>query len=316
MEEADAVAETPADGSRYRRTDEAATTSVAASLRSLWELTLHLRTACPWDREQTLGTIVPHTLEESYETAQAVRDHEDALARGDDGEATRAALEDELGDLLFQVCFLAMLLNEENAQISLGSVADRIHHKLVVRHPHVFGDATAATADEVRLTWDQVKQQQTSSETSAGPPQPGRRPFDGLPASLPASIEAQKIQARAASRLGFDMADWREALVDLRGEIDELIEAVDQAGGSASEDQPPDAHVESEVGDVLFAAINVGRLLRCDAEYALRGATARFRQRVQGAIDLAHGAGVDFASLELPAQEQWYQRSKAQTPKN
>ena len=276
--------------------------ALGAAVAALWELTHVLRAECPWDQAQTAGTIVPHTLEEAWEVADVVSAAEAAIAAGD--EPDLAGLEDELGDLLFQVCFLAMWCGERDPAIDLGTVARRIFAKLVRRHPHVFGDeVTAGDADEVRGQWERVKREQEE-----------RGVFDGVPHAMPPLGRARKIQSRAAG-IGFEYGDLRGALADLEDEVRELREAIDaaEAGGTlpTGEQAPPDPATESELGDVLYAAVNVARFLRVDPEIALHDSTATFQRRVEGAIALAAADGADFASLPLDAQEAWYQRAKA-----
>src|SRR5205085_5513534 len=161
----------------------------------------------PWDREQTVRTIVPHTVEEAYEVA-------DAAEQGDD-----AKLLDELGDLLFQVYFLSLLL-AERGQGDLERAARGIHSKLVARHPHVFGDVEARTAGRVRENWERIKREDEGREGI----------FHDVPATLPALLHARKVQRRAAA-VGFEYADVDGALADLDDELRELREAIAAAGG-------------------------------------------------------------------------------------
>ena len=275
---------------------------MGAAVAALWDLTHVLRAECPWDQAQTAGTIVPHTLEEAWEVADVARAVEAAIAAGEDPDLTE--FEDELGDLLFQVCFLAMWCGERSPEIDLGTVSRRIFDKLVRRHPHVFGDAAkAADADEVRGQWERVKRDQEA-----------RGVFDGVPKSMPPLGRARKIQSRAAG-IGFEYGDLRGALADLEDEVRELREAIDAAEAAGTlptgEQAPPDPHTEAELGDVLYAAVNVARFLRADPEIALHDSTATFQRRVEGAIELAAAAGETFESLDLAAQEAWYQRAKA-----
>lgn len=290
---------------------------LGAAVSALYDLTLQLREQCPWDRAQTAGTIVPHTLEEAYEVADAVRALERAEAgtAGTAGEAAaadeaplgvdaaRSAVEDELGDLLFQVCFLAMLCAEQDPSIGLASVARAIHAKLVRRHPHVFGDAVAGDADAVRGAWEQVKRDGEGRDEL----------FGGIPAAMPAVSQARKLQSRAAG-IGFDFPNLDEALAKLQEEVAELREAIADAAARGTlprgEQAPADAHVEWEVGDVLFAAVNVARLTRSDPELALSGTSRRFRGRVERATELAAQSGEQFSSLDQPRQEHWYQLAR------
>ena len=260
--------------------------SADGPLAELGELTRRLRAECPWDREQTARTIVPHTVEEAYEVADA------ALA--DDP----AKLHDELGDLLFQVYFLSLLL-EEQGQGDLESVARVVHEKLVRRHPHVFGDAEARTAGRVRERWEAIK---TEAEGRSGV-------FHDVPEALPALLLARKAQRRAAA-VGYDWPSLEGPAAKAQEELDELVAELRRAGRPDPETEP-DRRVESEIGDVLFTVVNLARFVNVDPELALRGATARFRERVELAERLAAGAGETWTELDLDGQEGWYERAKA-----
>jgi ATP diphosphatase len=277
--------------------------ALGAAVAALWELTLVLRAECPWDQVQTAATIVPHTLEEAWEVADEARAVQAAVDAG--GDPDLGDFEDELGDLLFQVCFLAMWCRERKPEVDLASVARRNFEKLVRRHPHVFGDAAKlSSSDEVLEQWDQIKR---------GAEERGL--FDGIPNAMPPLGRARKVQSRASS-VGFDFGDAREALAKLEEEVAELREAIDQAeaGGTlpVGTGMPPDARTEAETGDVLFAAVNVARLLRVDPEIVTAESTKTFQARVERAIALAEADGTEFAALELDAQETWYQRAKAE----
>jgi len=249
------------------------------ALERLDRITRRLRAECPWDREQDERSIVPHTVEESYELA-------DAAQRGDD-----AKLLDELGDVLFQVYFLALLLEERGAG-DLAQVASHCTEKLIRRHPHVFGETEASSAAEVLRNWDQIKRSE-----------PGREPgvFGEVPENLPGPLYARKVQRRAASS-GFDFADVEPALSALREELSELEAA------SGREEQ------FAEVGDLLFAAVNLARKLRVDPELALRAATDRFRARVEAAGHLAASEGRNWNDLDPEAQLTYYARARATDP--
>jgi MazG family protein len=248
------------------------------ALLDLQLLTERLRRECPWDREQTARTIVPHTVEEAYEVA-------DAALSGDD-----AKLLDELGDLLFQVYFLALLLSEQG-QGDLAAVARGIHEKLVRRHPHVFGDVEAATAGRVKENWDRIKVEQEGREGV----------FHDVPAALPGLLYARKIQQRAKS-VGFEYPDVDGAVADLD---DELRELKDDLGS-------PERRAE-ELGDVLFAAVNVARKLDVDPELELRRAADRFRVRVETAEQLAASNGENWSELPLEQQDRYFDRAKETT---
>jgi MazG family protein len=227
------------------------------ALLDLQELTERLRRDCPWDREQTARTIVPHTVEEAYEVADA------ALA--DD----TAKLLDELGDLLFQVYFLAQLL-AERGEGDLEAVARGIHEKLVRRHPHVFGEVEAKTAGRVRENWERIKRDQEGREGV----------FHDVPEALPALLHARKVQRRAAA-VGFEYSDTAGAFADLEDELAELKHELDEHSDRQA----------GELGDVLFACVNVARRLGVDPELELRRATARFVARVEEAERLAAAEG-------------------------
>ena len=256
-----------------------------SSLDELRDLTRRLRAECPWDREQTARTIVPHTVEEAYEVA-------DAALAGDP-----AKLHDELGDLLFQVYFLSLLL-EEQGDGDLDSVARSAYDKLVRRHPHVFGEAEARTAGRVRERWEAIK---TEQEGRSGV-------FHDIPESLPALLLARKTQRRAAA-VGYDWPDLAGPVDKVREEFDELLAEIARAGRPAAETEP-DARVEAELGDLLFSVVNVARFVNVDPELALRAATNRSRSRIEHAERLAGEAGEIWADLDLDGQERWYERAK------
>jgi MazG family protein len=255
------------------------------ALEELQELTRRLRRDCPWDREQTALTIVPHTVEEAYEVA-------DAAGTGDP-----AKLLDELGDLLFQVYFLAVLL-EEDGQGDLEAVARNVHAKLVRRHPHVFGDVEAKTAGRVRERWEHVK---TEQEGRAGI-------FHDVPATLPGLLQARKLQRRAVAA-GFDWPDLDGPLAKVREELGELEAEVARAGEPSPETEP-DASVAHEVGDLLFTVVNLARKLNVDPELALRSTNARFVARVERAEELAGAKGERWSELPLEAQDRYYDQAK------
>jgi MazG family protein len=246
---------------------------LAEALLDLQQLTERLRRDCPWDREQTARTIVPHTVEEAYEVA-------DAALAGDDEK-----LLDELGDLLFQVYFLSLLL-EEQGKGDLATAARLIHEKLVRRHPHVFGEVEADTAGRVRENWERIKREQ---EGRVGV-------FHDIPETLPALLQARKIQNRAKA-VGFEYPDLAGALADLADELREL------------EEEPSG----DELGDVLFAAVNVARRLDVDPELEVRRAAQRFRRRVEVAEQLAADTGENWSELPLERQDEWFDRAKEHT---
>ncbi len=255
------------------------------ALLELQQLTERLRRDCPWDRAQTVRTIAPHTVEEAYEVADA------ALA--DDA----AKLHDELGDLLFQTFLLSLLL-EERGGGSLESVARSIRDKLVRRHPHVFGTDEISSAAAVRSRWEELKVTQERREGI----------FHDVPSSLPALLLARKVQRRAAA-VGFEYPDVAGALADLEAELAELRVELEGRPDPAPE-LPADRRQAEELGDLLFAVVNVARRLNVDAELELRQATARFVERVETAERLAASDGARFAALPLDEQDRYFDLAK------
>lgn len=243
--------------------------AIGAEVARLAAVGLSLRRDCPWDREQTTRSIVPHTVEEAFEVAEAV-------AGGDD-----AHLADELGDLLFQSVFLSQLL-EERGSADLGTVARGQADKLVARHPHVYGDAAARTAQDVRGLWDRNKREER-----------GEGIFHGLAPGLPALAHATKTARRAAA-VGFAYPDGRAAIAAVREGLDELAAAPG----------------ERELGDLLLAGVVAAGRLGVDPELALRAAAGRFRARVEQAARMAADRGEDFTTLDAAAQRAWYGKAR------
>jgi len=219
------------------------------------------RHGCPWDLRQDYASIVPHTLEEAYEVA-------DAIARRDFPQ-----LRDELGDLLFQVVYYSQL-GREDGHFDFAQVVDGITRKLVRRHPHVFPDGDLhgpldlPRLDEatIKRRWEEIKAEERA-EKAAAPEQLSL--LDDVPAALPALSRAAKLQKRAAN-VGFDWADATPVVAKIQEELDEVREAM--ANGQA-------AQVAEEVGDLLFVMVNLARHLQVDAEDALRQANAKFERR-------------------------------------
>ena len=258
--------------------------SLADALVELQELTERLRRECPWDREQTARTIVPHTVEEAYEVA-------DAAIAGDDPK-----LLDEIGDLLFQAYFLALLLQEKGTG-DLERAARGIHAKLVARHPHVFGEDVAESAARVKDRWEVLKREQEGREGI----------FHDVPEGLPGLLYARKTQQRAKSA-GFEYPDLAGALADFEDELRELRTELPSSDPPAETE--PERRVASELGDVLFAAVNVARKLNVDPELELRAATKRFRARVEHAVELAAADSKNWTELPLDEQDAYYDQAK------
>ncbi len=244
----------------------------AAAFARLTALMARLRApqgGCPWDLEQTFDTIAPYTLEEAYEVA-------DAVARRDLG-----ALREELGDLLFQVAFHSRLA-EEQREFAFADVARGLVDKMVRRHPHVFGGEAVGDAALQTTLWEEQKAREKAARghTSA---------LDDIPLSLPALARAAKL-GRRASRVGFDWPDTSGVLAKIVEEVGELQVAV--ASGVATD-------TEAELGDVLFAVVNLARHLDVDPEAALRGTNQRFEQRFRGVEQKLAAQGLTVAEAGL-----------------
>lgn len=259
--------------------------------RRLLEIMARLRDpegGCPWDRRQTLATIVPYTLEEAYEVA-------DAIQRNDMGE-----LRDELGDLLFQVVFYSQIASEQG-DFTFDDVARAIGDKMVRRHPHVFGDADYRDEGELRQAWEAHK----AEERAARGARDRTSQMDGVARALPALIRAEKLQRRAA-RVGFDWPDARGAFAKTREELDEVEAEMDSAD--------PD-RLQDELGDLLFALVNVVRLSGFDAEQSLSRANEKFERRFRAMEALLQAqAGAEMSALSLEALEAAWEAVKRKEP--
>ena len=266
-------------------------------IRRLIEIMAALRDpvrGCPWDVEQTFASVAPFTVEEAYEVADAIE---------------RGAIEDlreELGDLLLQVVFHARMA-EEAGLFDFGGVIEAITAKLVRRHPHVFGDAEAVSSDEVKALWGRIKADEKraklASKTTGAQPQAAKaRALDGAPLALPALSRAMKLQERAG-KVGFDWNNVHTVLDKIKEEVAEVEAEI--AEGSAEA-------LSSEVGDLLFAAVNLARHLKVDPEAALRSANAKFERRFAHIEDRLAEAGHTPESASLDEMEELWAEAKAQ----
>lgn len=251
---------------------------VAAEMARFEELVATLRRECPWDREQTHASLGRHLIEETYETIEAID--------GVDVEAGTGYehLEEELGDLLFQVFFHATLATEAG-QFTVADVARGIHDKLRLRHPHVFADVEVEGSGDVMRNWEQIKKAEKGRESV----------MDGIPAALPALLYASKVQKRGVNS-GFAYASLDDAFADVDAEL-----------GEARDD--PSAH---EVGDLLFAATGVAQHLGIDPESALRGAADRFQARFRVVERLAAEEGIDLPAADAATLDRWWRAAKAE----
>jgi len=276
---------------------------VGTAFRRLCEVVARLRSpdGCPWDREQTLQTIKPFTLEETYELLEAIDS-------GDD-----IAIVEELGDLLLQVILDAQIGADEG-RFDLGDVVERLTEKMIDRHPHVFGNATAETVDDVRRHWDHIKQAEKKRESL----------LDGIPADLPQLARAARISARAA-RVGFDFPHRAMLFDKLSEELDELARELFPDGripdvpatveAEIVRDEPvADSgqrdRIEREVGDILFVVSNIARRWGVNPEEALRHSNRKFRRRFQFIERQLADAGRDIRDATLREMEDLYQEGK------
>ena len=228
-------------------------------IAALIDIMAALRTpgsGCPWDLEQSFATIAPYTIEEAYEVA-------DAIGRGDLGD-----LREELGDLLLQVVFHARMAQEQGA-FDFGSVVEAITQKLLRRHPHVFGDAGGLEVEAVNVLWERIKAQEKADRAANGKDVEHGGALAGVPVGLPALTRALKLQHKAG-KVGFDWNDPRAVLAKIREEADEIEAALDVPNSDA---------IAGEVGDLLFAVVNLARHVDADPEAALRAANAKFERR-------------------------------------
>ena len=271
--------------------------------RELCEVIARLRspTGCPWDRQQTLETIKPYTLEETYELL-------DAIDSGDD-----AAIVEELGDVLLQV-LLDSQIGADEGRFGLSDVVEGLTEKMIRRHPHVFGDAEVDSAHDVARHWDQIKQQEKQRGSI----------FDGLPTALPALARAARLSKKAA-RVGYDFPTRNMLFDKLREELNELALELFPEGEvptvTASVDVPfePDAEpfdaarqkrIESELGDVLFVLANIARRWHINPEEALRHSNAKFQRRVEYIEQRLKEQGRDIRAVTLVEMERLYQEGK------
>jgi len=245
---------------------------------------------CPWDLKQDFASIVPHTLEEAYEVA-------DTIERAD-----WPHLEDELGDLLFQVIFYAQL-GREQSLFDMDSIIDHLVAKLVRRHPHVFVDGqlrgavqnSAIESSQVNAQWEAIKAQEREQKSRTGL-------LDEIPLSLPALSRAAKLQKRAAG-VGFDWSDALDVIDKIEEEIAELREAIEHKDASA---------IADEMGDLLFAQVNLARKLGVNPEQAVRSTNAKFERRFRHIEAQVNAAGGDWGSFSLEQLDSWWRQAKQQ----
>ena len=239
---------------------------------------------CPWDREQTHESIRRNFLEEAYEVAEAI------------DEGSCAHLREELGDVLLQVIFHTCI-EEEKGSFTLDDVSDAVSRKLIFRHPHVFDDAQVSGTGQVLQNWEELKRQEKGQETHS-------QAMQSVARSLPALWRAEKIQAKA-KKAGFDWPEIGGAMDKLSEELDELRVAVSEG-----------SNVEEELGDLLFAAVNVARFLPCDPEEALALSCDKFTDRFSKVEQAATRAGKDMAQMSLSELDKLWDAVKEQKQGN
>ena len=262
-------------------------------IERLHEIMTRLRdpqTGCPWDRIQTLSSLKPCVLEETYELLAA-------MDRPDD----RTNYVEELGDVLMQVMFQAVMAEREN-RFSFDDVANATADKLVHRHPHVFGDVKADDPATVLRNWEQLKQLEHRKESR-------HSALDGVPPVLPALLKAQRTQEKAA-RVGFDWKDAQGPLDKIREELSELEQAVAERVSTEPKDSD---RVKEELGDLLFSVCNLARHLGVDSESALEGTTAKFARRFRAVEAGAKAQGRDLKEMTLAEMDAlWGQAKKSE----
>jgi len=270
-------------------------TLAGEKLPKLVELMAHLRgpEGCPWDREQDYDTLKGLLLEEAYEVVDA------ANARDFNG------LEDELGDLLFQVVFYSRLAEEEG-RFAIDDVIERVHAKLMRRHPHVFGEVRARNADEALKSWLHVKEQERGSASQGKDDR--KSLLDGIAPALPATLEAYELGLRA-SEVGFDWKRVEELLDKVEEEMGELRRELNRGGSDRA------SRLEEEVGDLLFAAANLARLVRSDPETCLRRANQKFKRRFQAMEQESARRGRSLGECSLEEMESIWTELKREEAK-
>lgn len=242
------------------------------------------QTGCLWDKEQTFATIAPYTLEETYEVLDAINREDFDDLRG------------ELGDLLFQVVFYAQMAQEEG-RFDFNDICAAISDKLERRHPHIFGDAKAGNSHEVLERWEQIKSQERAEKAQ-------HSALDDIPHSLPALMRAHKIQKRCQT-VGFD---W----ITIGPVLDKVYEEIDEVMDEAKQAVVDEARLEEEVGDLLFATVNLSRHLGVKAEVALQKANLKFERRFREVERIVHERGLEMTGVDLETMEKVWQQVKRQ----
>ncbi len=260
-----------------------------ADIQKLVDLVERLRgeNGCPWDREQTRESLKPMLIEEAYEVLDAL------------DSASPPELKEELGDLLFQVVFHAQIASEKG-EFQLADIIDRLHDKMVRRHPHVFGDADLRTSEDVLRNWEDIKAAEKGVDSSSAPAST-KSLLDGIPSKLPALHTAYQMTAKA-SRVGFDWPRLEDVIAKLQEECSELQEA-------RSRDDKE--RIADEVGDLLFVAVNIARFLGVDPETALRRSNTKFDRRFRQVEAGIKGQGREMKDATLAEMDALWDQAKA-----
>lgn len=256
-------------------------------LVALMDRLLDPETGCPWDREQTLSTLTPYLLEESYEAVEAI-------ASGDPAHHC-----EELGDVLFQIVFQSALRAREN-RFGIDDVVGSIHDKMVRRHPHVFGDVTVENSTEVLNNWDKIKAKEKEAAGKSGDPKQQKRTLAGVPKAMPALLRSERLGEKAA-RVNFDwpnVAGVREKMNEELAELDQAIQSGDRE------------HIEEELGDILFVLARLGTKLGLSSEVALLKAAGRFEQRFATVEDRVAESGRELAAIDADEYERLWRAAK------
>ena len=244
----------------------------------------HPENGCPWDKEQTFETIAPYTIEEAYEVAEAIKNNDQQSLKG------------ELGDLLFQIVFYAQM-SKENGGFDFDDIAEKISDKMVKRHPHVFGRKEIQSLEEQTIAWEDHKALERSENTDKTP-----GTLDGVAIALPALLRAQKLQKRAA-RVGFDWPNIEPVIEKIREEIEEVTDALKFDGNKG--------HIAEEIGDLLFACVNLARHADIDAEQALMDGNDKFQRRFQFIELQLNENGKKFQECSLDVLEKLWNDAKS-----
>jgi MazG family protein len=270
---------------KKRRKQPMKKTTAIDRLLKIMEDLRHPENGCPWDKEQTFETIAPYTIEEAYEVAEAIKNNDQQSLKG------------ELGDLLFQIVFYAQM-SKENAGFDFDDIAEEISDKMVKRHPHVFGRKEIHSLEEQTIAWEEHKALERSEDADKTP----AGTLDGVAIALPALLRAQKLQKRAA-RVGFDWPNIEPVIEKIREEIEEVTDALkfDDNKGQIAE----------EIGDLLFACVNLARHADIDAEKALTDGNDKFQRRFQFIELQLNESGKNFQECSLDVLEKLWNDAKS-----